>query len=186
MNETLAVIKNRRSIRKYKAEQISDEELQSIMEAAIHAPSAINQQKWHFTVIQDKAALAKIVSIAKVNMMNSGIEFLTNRASSPDFDLFHKAPTVVMITADEKTRFTEVDCGAAVENIALAARALNIGSCPIGLAEFAFASEEADEIKRELGVPEGYKHVISITLGYQEGDSPPAPPRNKDVINYIR
>jgi nitroreductase len=186
MNETLTVIKNRRSIRKYRAEQISDEELQSIMEAAIHAPNATNQQKWHFTVIQDKATLDKIVSIAKANILNSGTDFLVKMASSPDFNLFHQAPTVVMITADEKARFTEVDCGAALENIALAARALNIGSCPIGLSEFVFASEEADEIRKELGVPQGYKHVISVTLGYQEGDSPPTPPRNKDVINYIR
>ena len=54
MNETLEVIANRRSIRKYKPEQITDKELQQIMEAAILAPSARNQQKWHFTVVQKR------------------------------------------------------------------------------------------------------------------------------------
>ena len=186
MNETLAVIKNRRSIRKYRAEQVNDSELQSIMEAAIHAPNAMNQQKWHFTVIQDKAMLDKMESLARANMLNSDIEFLAKRASSPDFDLFHQAPTVVLITADEKARFTEIDCGAAAENIALAAKSLNIGSCPIALSEFIFASDKSAEIKKELGIPEGYRHIICIALGYIEGDNPPTPPRNKDVNNYIK
>ncbi len=186
MNETLTVIKNRRSIRKYRAEQIGDAELQSIMEAAIHAPNAMNQQKWHFTVIQDKATLDKMANIAKANVMNSGIELLVKMASSPNYNVFRQAPTVVLITADEKAHFTEVDCGAAAENIALAAKSLNIGSCLIGLSEFLFISDKAGEIKKTLGIPEGYKFVISVALGYQEGDNPPTPPRNKDVINYIK
>ena len=186
MNETLTVIKNRRSIRKYRAEPIGDSELQSIMEAAIHAPNAMNQQKWHFTIIQDKAMFDKMLSIVKANVMNSGIEFLIKRASSPDFDIFHKAPTVVLITADEKAHFTEVECGAAAENIALAAESMNIGSCLIGMSQFLFASDKADEIKKELGIPEGYKFIISVALGYKEVENPPAPPRNKDVINYIK
>jgi len=186
MNETLAVIRNRRSIRKYRAEQIVDSELQSIMEAAIHAPSAINQQKWHFTVIQDKAMLDRLAGIVKANIMNSGMEFLVNMVSSPDYHVFRNAPTVVIITADEKAFSTEVDCGAAAENIALAAESLNIGSCLIGMASFLFVSDKAGEIKKELGIPEGYKFIISVALGYKEGDNPPTPPKNKDVINYIK
>jgi nitroreductase len=54
LNQTLTVIMNRRSVRTYKPAQISDTELQTIMEAAINAPNGMNQQKWHFTVIQDK------------------------------------------------------------------------------------------------------------------------------------
>ena len=184
--EFFDVIKNRRSIRKYRAEQIGDSELQSIMEAAIHAPNAINQQKWHFTVIQDKAMLDRMADIAKTNVMNSGVDFLVKRASSPDYHVFRHAPTVVFITADEKAPFIEVDCGAAAENIALAAKSLNIGSCLIGLSQFLFASDKADEIRKELGIPEGYKFIISVALGYQEGDSPLTPPRKKDVINYIK
>jgi nitroreductase len=67
MNEVLKAMKNRRSIRQYKSEQIGDAELQAIMEAAIYAPSAMNQQKWHFTVIQNRKTLDKIADIINQN-----------------------------------------------------------------------------------------------------------------------
>ena len=153
MNDVMKAIKNRRSIRKYKAEQIGDAELQAIMEAAIYAPSGMNQQKWHFTVIQNPEILAKMADTIRQNMLKSPIEFLVERAKSPDFNVFYSAPTVVIITADEKAHFTEFDCGAAAENITLAAESLNIGSCVIGLASALFESEKADEIKNELGIP---------------------------------
>ncbi len=186
MNETLKAIKNRRSIRKYKTEQIGEAELQAIMEAAIYAPSGMNQQKWHFTVIQNREKLAKIADMVKQNMLKSGIEFAVERAKSPGFNVFYEAPTVVIITADEKAMPTELDCGAAAENIALAAESMNIGSCLIGMAGFLFASGKAGEIKKELGIPEGYKFIISVALGYKDIENPPVPPKNKDVINYVK
>ena len=60
MNETIEVIKRRRSIRKFKPKQIPDEYLQEILECAILAPNARNQQKWHFIVIQNKETLDKM------------------------------------------------------------------------------------------------------------------------------
>ena len=185
MNETLKAIKNRRSIRKYKAEQIGDAELQAIMEAAIYAPSAMNQQKWHFTVIQNRETLDKITDTTKQYLLKSSISFFVERAESPDFNVFYKAPTVVIVTADEKAMFTNFDCGAAAENIALAAESLNIGSCIIGMASALFESEKAGEVKKELGIPEGYKFIIAIALGYKDIE-PPVPPKSKDVINYIK
>ena len=186
MNETLKVIQNRRSIRHYRAEQINDADLQEIINAAVYAPSAMNQQKWHFTVIQNRSTLDKMLETIRNNILNSGVEALVNRAKSPDFNIFYNAPTVVLITADENAHFTEFDCGAAAQNIALAAESLGIGSCLIGMSGFLFESATSDEMKKELGIPDGYKHILSVALGYRAGDSPPAPPKNLDVINYVR
>jgi len=186
MNETLTVIKNRRSIRKYKAKQIGDAELQAIVEAPLHAPNAMNQQKWHFTVIQDKAMLDRFVSIIKENIMNSGIEFLIELVKNPDYHTFHHAPTVILITGDEQARFIHIDCGAALQSIALAAESLNIGSCPITSSIFLFASERGNALKKELGIPDGYNFICSIALGYKDGKIPATPLRNKEAINYIK
>lgn len=186
MNETLQVIQARRSIKQYTAVQIPDAELQQIMEAAIYAPNARNAQTWHFTVIQKKDMIDRMVSIIKENIMNSGIEFLIGRASEPDYHTFHHAPTVVIITGDEKDKFRDVSCGAAAENIALAAKSLNIGSCVMTSPELLFASEKGNALKKDLGIPDGYTHVCVVTLGYTEGKEPETPPRNKDVINYIK
>ena len=186
MNETLEVIKKRRSIRKYGPKQVGDKELEAIMEAAIYAPSAMNQQKWHFTVIQNRAKLDKMVKTIRENLLKSPVEFFRERAKNPEFNVFYQAPTVVIITADEKAIFVDFDCGAAAENIALAATSLGIDSCIIGMSGALFESENADKIKQELGIPEGYKFVISIALGYRDMDSPPAPLKKKENVSYIK
>lgn len=185
MNETIKVIKNRRSHRKYRSEQIGEAELQTIMEAAIYAPSAMNQQRWHFTVISNSNTMDKMMNIIRENLLNSDIEMLANRAREPEFHVFHHAPTVVIITAEENARFTEIDCGAAAQNIALAAESFDIGSCLVAMSEFLFAGDNAGEIKGELGIPENYGHIITVTLGYKEVKEPPTPPKKKEVINYI-
>ena len=185
MNETLEVIRKRRSIRRSKAEQIPDSELQEILNCALCAPNARNQQKWHFTVIQNKDMLDKMENIAKENMLNSGIEFLAKRARAPDHRTFFNAPTVVLVSGDEKARFVEIDCAAAAQNILLAAESLDIGSHIMTSSELIFAPEKGNELKKELGVPDGYNHVCTIALGYKD-ESPTAKPRNRDVINYIR
>lgn len=185
MNETIRVIKNRRSHRKYRPEQIGEAELHAIIETAIYAPSGMNQQKWHFTVIQNKDILNKMVSRARENLRKSDNEFMAKRAEDPEFNLYYNAPTVVVITVDEKAPFTEIDCGAAAENIAVAAESFNIGSCLIAMSGFIFQGDGIEELKKELGIPAGYRHVISIALGYKDNENLPVPPKNRDVINYI-
>jgi len=186
MNETLTSIKNRRSIRKFKPEQIGEKELEAIMEAAIYAPSAMNQQKWHFTVIQNRDWFNKTAPTIRESLLKSPIPFFVERAKDPSFDVFYHAPTVVFITADEKANWQEFDCGAAAENIALAATSLGIDSCIIGMSSILFEGDGADAVKKELGIPEGYKFVISVALGYRDMDSPPAPPKKKENVSYIK
>ena len=186
MNETLEVIKSRRSIRKYKAEQVQDSELQAILECALYAPSAMNQQKWHFTVIQDKRVLKRMCDIMKEDMMRSGNERLVARAGAAGFSPFHNAPTLVLISADPKGRFIEIDCGAAAENIALAAEALNIGSCLMTSPGTLFVSAEGGELKKELGIPEGYGYVCTVALGYKDCENPVPQPRKMDLVNYVK
>jgi nitroreductase len=186
MNEVVRVICNRRSIRQYKAKQITDADLTQILDAALSAPNAMNQQKWHFTVVQDKVMLERMVAIIKENMINSGNDMLANRASIPGYNTFHNAPTVILISADEKAKFVQIDCGAAAQNIALAAESLFLGSCIITSSAYLFASQKGEELKKKLSIPGGYSHICSVTLGYKEGANPVAPPRNDNVINYIQ
>jgi nitroreductase len=186
MNEIIETIRSRRSHRKYREEQIGEAELQAIVESAIYAPSAMNQQKWHFTVVQDRVMLDNMVLTLKENMVNSGNEMMARRAGDPGFNPFYNAPTVVLITADENAPFTQLDCGAAAENMALAAESQNIGSCLIAMSGFIFESENSGELKKELGVPEGYKHILSVALGYKDNENPPTPQKDIGVINYIK
>ncbi|OGO19236.1 MAG: hypothetical protein A2144_02040 [Chloroflexi bacterium RBG_16_50_9] len=186
MNETLQIIMNRRSIRQYKAKQITDTELQQILEAAINAPNARNQQKWHFTVIQNRKRLDSMVEQIKQNIINSDNEFLKGRIKDPTFNPFHNAPTVVIISGEDDNHFVEVDCGLAAENMVLAAESMNIGTCVVGSPDMLFATEKVEEVKKELGIPKVYSHVCTVTIGYKDCATPEAKPRSKDVINYIK
>lgn len=186
MNEALKVIKSRRSIRKFKPDQIAYTELQEILECALYAPSAMNQQKWHFTVVQDKDMLNRMLFLIKENILKSGQDGFIKRANTPGYNPLYAAPTVIIVSAEEKTPFTQFDCGAAAQNIALAATAQGIGSCIIATSAFLFAADKNHALKKELGIPEGYAHVCTVALGYRDGENPEAPPRNKEVVNYIR
>ena len=76
MNEIMQVIKNRRSIRSFSADQIRREELDVIVEAGMYAPSAAGKQAWHFTVVQNQQIIDEISSEAKRIYRSSDIEFL--------------------------------------------------------------------------------------------------------------
>jgi nitroreductase len=185
MNEILTAIKNRRSTRKFKPSQISEVELQAILDAALNAPTAKNQQKWHFTVIQNKVMLDNMVKTIKEILLNCGMEFYVQRARDPNYHTFYKAPTVILISAEEKADFVQLDCAAAAENIILAAESLKIGSCFITATNFLFTSSRGNEFKQKLGIPTGYNFVCTIALGYKDGENPAIPPKNKEVINYV-
>ncbi|MCJ7605141.1 MAG: nitroreductase family protein [Dehalococcoidales bacterium] len=186
MNETLKVINHRRSIRSYKPEQLKDEDVKTIVEAGVYAPTAMNQQKWHFTVVQNKTMLDKMMDTVRGNIAKSEIPGLAERAGTPDFNVYYNAPTVIIVTISEEARWADFDCGAAAENIALAAESLGIGSVMLGMGAFACEGEKGAALMKELGIPAGYRHVISISLGYQTDPNPPVPPRNMDVINYVK
>ena len=92
MHKAMDSIYSRRSIRQYKPQQITSQEMKTILDTALYAPSARNLQDWHFSVIQDRALHLKLKRILKENMDNSGIGFLIQRAEDPNFDPFFNAP----------------------------------------------------------------------------------------------
>ena len=95
MRNTLYVIKERRSIRKFKPEQIKEEELQAIVESGLYAPSAINKQSWNFTVIQNQEILAELNEATKNVARNLDNEALKRIGENEKYNCFYYAPTVI-------------------------------------------------------------------------------------------
>jgi nitroreductase len=186
INETLEAIRQRRSIRTYETRQISDSELSAVLEAALFAPTALNQQKWHFAVVQKKSVLAKMDRIARENKRNSNIPILVKSTEQKDYHTYYRAPTVVIVSGEQQAKFIQMDCAAAAQNIALAAGSMGIGSCIMTSAGFLFASAKGLAMKKELGIPDNYDHICSVALGYCNGGNPAAPPRNREVFSYIK
>ncbi|MGE5579046.1 MAG: nitroreductase family protein [Bacillota bacterium] len=184
MDDAIQVIKRRRSIRKYKPDPIPDEALQTIVECGLLAPSAINQQKWHFSVVQGPI-IEKMAGIMRERWLKSGNERLVARAKD-GVSPFHGAPALIIITGDPQARWIQVDCGCAVQNLALAAEALGIGSCVMAAPGGALEGSEGEEIKKALGIPEGYAHMISMSLGYKDCETPAPHPRKPDLVSWVK
>ena len=160
----LEAISNRRSHRAYKEEQLPEDILSTILRAGLEAPSARNHQPWHFSVVQNKDLIQKIHDEAAMVMGKGG----SPRFADPDFQIFYHAPTVVFVFGEKDFSWTEVDCGIAVQNMALAAEGMGIGSVILGLPKPAFQGRKADDLRKRLACPDGYDFVIAISLGYAE------------------
>ncbi len=186
MSETLQTILQRRSIRSYKQEQIKDSELQAIIEAGRFAPSARNQQSWHFTVVQNQALLGRINKILQVVFLHSGDPLLEERAKAENFSPFYHAPTLIIVSADEKAIAPQADASLALGNLLLAAHALGVGSCWIHSLRFLFSTEEGRALNKELGIPAGYTIVGSGAFGYHAGEAPAAAPRREGTVTIIK
>jgi nitroreductase len=186
MNETLQIIKNRRSIRAFKSEQIKDEELKEIIDAGIYAPSASNKQPWHFTVVQNKELLDLLNDGFKELAKKSDNDYVKRVGDNESFHVFYNSPTVILISGDENNDYASVDCAAAAENMLIAAEAQDIGSCWIGFIAYLLNSEEGKKYIKELGIPEGYKQIHAVAVGYKKVNRTTAPARKENSVNYIK
>ncbi|HYE82295.1 MAG TPA: nitroreductase family protein [Clostridia bacterium] len=186
VNETLKTIKQRRSIRSFKYEQIKEEELQAVLEAGLYAPNA-GDQAWHFTVIQNKGLLERLNIAAKEAAKQTGIEGLESIADNEEYNCLYGAPTLIIVSGSEQAFVSlEADCSAAIENMLLAAESVGLGSCWIYFTIFAFSSIQGPELRKELKIPEGYKPYYSVALGYKKDAAANAPDRKPGLITYIR
>ena len=169
MNEVIKTIKGRRSIRSYRDEQITDEQLNTILEVGIYAPSGMGQQASMIVAVQDPEIIAQM---SKLNAEIMGMEI----------DPFYGAPTVAVVFADA-TRMTYIEDGSLVMgNMMLAASSIGVDSCWVHRAGETFETEEGKALMKQWGVPEGYVGIGNCILGYHDGDIPEAAARKPGRI----
>ena len=135
MNEVLKAIKSRRSVRAYTEQQISQEDLNAILEAATYAPSGMNYQTWHFTAIQNEPRLQE-------------------RGHSQTYCCYYHAPTLVIVSNEPTQWWAAMDCACAMQNIFLAAKSLGIGSCWINQLGQTYDDPEVRDFLKKLGITE--------------------------------
>lgn len=186
VNETLKTIKQRRSIRSYQDEQIKDEELQAIVEAGMYAPNA-GDQAWHFTVVQDRDLLERLNGAAKEAARQSTIPWLRKLGEDEAFHCLYGAPTLVIVSGDQRVPIPlDADCAAATQNLLLAAESVGLGGCWIYFALQAFDSPQGPELRKELKMPEGYKPYYSVVLGYKTEAPVEVRDRKPNLVTYVR
>lgn len=180
--DLLEAIYARRSVREYTAEAIDEKTLKQLIDAAVQAPSAVNQQPWSFTVVRDKAVLAAISDGAKAHMLRTSAAAASHHfhaiLSDPQFDIFHDAPALIVIAYSVETNWAVEDCALAAENLMLAARALGLGTCWIGFAQGWLATAEG---KRTIRLPDSHRPVARIIVGRPKAFPAPVSRREPEI-----
>lgn len=175
MNETLKTLNERRSIRAYRPETVSEEQLNRILQAGLMAPSAKGQQSPVLVAVQDPETVALM---SRLNAQVMGTES----------DPFYGAGTVVVVLADPKaTNAVNAVCDGALVmgNLMNAAWSVGVGSCWINRAKEVFELPEGKELLRKWGLPEDLIGVGNCILGYADGGAPAARPRRDGRIVRI-
>lgn len=162
-------LKNRRSIRKYKPEQISDAQLDAILEAGLYAASGMNTQNSIMVAVRDKEIRDQL------SRMNAAV-------MGTDKDPFYGAPCVVVVLV-EPERYTAVEDGSLVMgNLMQAAYDIGLGSCWIHRARQMFESEEGKALLRQWGLREDLIGVGNCILGYADEEPAPKPRREGRIV----
>jgi nitroreductase len=188
MNQTIEAILKRRSIRAYQPEQIAESELRDIIAAGSFAPTAMGQQPWHFFVLQNPGMLEKLQVRCKEMFARSEIPALREMASNEEFDVFYKAPTLVVVSADPGAIAPMQDSTLAMENMMIAAASFGIGSCWVHSVMWLFERGGGMEAFRNLGItiPDGYMPYAAAVFGYSAQPWPDAEPRKPGKLVIVR
>jgi nitroreductase len=184
-NAVVEAIMSRRSIRSYKPEQITPEQLDTIVKCAINAPSALNKQSWEIRVIQSADLLSRINNSFVEKAKGKSLQGSAARAQEPGFSVFHGAPTLIIVGKDKSNSYSAVDCGLLAQNILLSAESMNIGTCTIGNMAGILNDPDSKDFLKEINMPDTHEVVFGIAVGYKN-ESPDAKPRDESKVQYIR
>ena len=172
-NEVLRAIRERRSIRRYKPEQITDEELKTVLEAGTWAPTGHGTQGPCIVAVQNVQLIERLVNM---NAKIMGVD------SNP----YYGAPTIVLVFASADNYNHERDASLVLGNMMLAAHSIGLASCWINREDAMFASEEGKNLLKEWNLPEGLIGVGALALGYASAHPHTVKPRKEDYYRIIK
>lgn len=169
-NELIKALLERRSIRKYDTKQISDDELDTILNAGLYAASAMNRQETKIVAVRDKET-------------RDFLSKLNAKVMDKDTDPFYGAPCVLVVFAKNDYCYWQ-DGSLVMANLMQAAYSIGLGSCWINRAKEMFEFPEGIELKKKWGIPEDYMGIGNCIVGYPL-ETVSAKPRKENRIIKI-
>ena len=181
INAVMENIVTRRTIRRFRSEQITEEELQTVLEAGMYAPSAGGRQGVLFVVSQNRETNEKLGRIKKNNTnvkMSTDTVYISKEQPSIADDpaivsAFYDAPTVITLFVPKEFLYGSYDASAAAENMLLAAHSIGLGGCYIGSAWDSFRDAFGQETLIKWNIRTDYYAVIHVLLGYPKEEQAP-------------
>ncbi len=167
--DALQAISGRRSIRKYKEGDVSDDLVKQLLQAGMSAPSAGNEQPWHFIVLRDRQVLNAVPNF------------------HPFSKMLREAAVGIVVCGDLKEEvykgYWVQDCSAATQNILVAAHALGLGAVWLGVYPM---EDRVTAARKLLGIPEHVVPLCIISVGWPGEEKPPAGRFREDRVHRDR
>ena len=157
-HQVLDIIAHRSSARAYSEEPLTKEELNCILEAGMQAPTGMNQQEIHFTVVKGGHPI--------LDELDEEKRRLRGQEKQPQ-NFYYDAPTLILLSAEDGFKWSKVDSGIAVQNMVLAAESMGLGTLIIGCIYDAMHGEKQAYFSEQLEFPEGYSFMIALAVGHK-------------------
>jgi nitroreductase len=182
--ELLKAIYGRRAVRSYGKAAVGRDKIERVIDAAVHAPSAMNQQLWTFAIIQGAERMTNVAGAAKRHLLatmeaGSALAKYRDMLMDPGFSIFYGAPCLIVVCATSRDPQAREDCCLAAQNLMLAAHGEGLGTCWIG---FARPWLDLVESRRMLGIPSDWVAVAPIVIGVPVEAPAPTPRRTSTVV----
>ncbi|WP_444641186.1 nitroreductase family protein [Caproiciproducens sp. R1] len=191
-NEVLDCIHRRRSIRRFQERQIEPEQLETLLDAAIWAPSGSNSQSWLFTAVQNRETLLQLNEVVKEGFQNwvpddnyPGKVRAKASSEKENYNFYYHAPTLVIASNRPDYENAMADCALALENIFLAAQSIGLGTCYINQLHWLRSDPGVREFLFQLGIPREHTICSAAAIGYIGAESA-ALPRKEGTIRIIK
>ena len=177
-NEVIEAIMTRRSIRRYQDKAVPRELLQKVAECGIHAPNAMNAQRWAVRIVDSQEYIDGITKI----FADKNPELAARNTYFKN--MFRNAPAIICVGCED-WRFGDIDCGLMGENMMLAAHSLGLGTCCLGgPVDFIMNDPDARPYFDALQFPEGYRLRYVLAIGWPE-EKPEPRPRDVGKISFV-
>lgn len=173
MNAELQALKERRSVRKYKADMVPQELIDQVIDAGLYAASGHGTQEVIIVAVTNKEVRDKLAQMNREILGTS-------------IDSFYGASVVLVVLGPKSNKLTPYDGSLVMGNLMQAAHAVGLGSCWINRAKEEFASEEGKQLLKEWGIEGEYEGVGHCILGYADGPVPQAAPRKANRVFYVK
>lgn len=177
--DVLQAIQTRASVRAFAADEITADRIDTLLRAAVRAPTAMHGEPWLFVIVQDAAKLAHVDQAAKRGVLAKA---LASHVIGADFDACYGANTLIVICAKALGPLVDADCWLAAENLMLAATGIGLGTCCIGSA---IAALNEPHIKAELGIPLNVRAVVPIAVGVPLAVTTPTDRHDPNILSWV-
>jgi len=182
----LDCINSRRSVRSFTDQTIPPDVIDQLITLGTKAATGSGNQAWGFVIITDKMEMKSLSDEIKKYLLENFDQYpylhqYEGWLNNVDFNIFYKAPNLLIIYGDTTSQWYVYDCTLAAGNIMLAASEYELGTCWIGFAHL-FCNTAA--FKSKYNVPDHYDLVCPMVIGYTKGQL--APPTRKPALIFFR